>query len=165
MIGRAHGIRGEVAVEPRTDEPYRRFAPGQVLRAETGGRTFTVSSARDHSGRLLVCFDELADRTAVEAVRGTVLLLDVAADERPEEPEEYYDRQLVGLTALTGAGVTIGPVTAVVHMPGQDLLELRTEHGVRLVPFVEALVPVVDLAAGTLVVDAPDGLLDADVDA
>ncbi len=154
-----------MAVEPRTDEPGRRFADGQVLRAESGGRTFTVTSSRDHSGRLLVCFAELADRTAVEAVRGTVLLVDVPADEMPEEPEEYYDRQLVGLTALTTDGATIGAVTAVVHMPGQDLLELRTEHGVRLVPFVEALVPEVDLTAGTVVVDAPEGLLDPDADA
>ena len=86
VIGRAHGVRGEVAVEPRTDEPERRFAPGQVLREEGGTRLFTVQSVRDHSGRLLVRFAELLDRTDAEAVRGTLLVAEVEPDERPAEP-------------------------------------------------------------------------------
>ncbi|MCW2809574.1 MAG: rimM [Friedmanniella sp.] len=159
IIGRAHGIRGEVAVEPRTDEPERRFAPGQTLRVEDSSATFTVRSSRDHSGRLLVVFEELADRTAAEKVRGTRLVVDVDADERPEEPEEFYDRQLVGLRALTEEGVLIGTITTVLHLPLQDMLEIGTPTGAKLVPFVEALVPVVDLAAGTVTVHDLEGLL------
>jgi 16S rRNA processing protein RimM len=74
VIGRPHGVRGEVAVELRTDEPERRFAPGQALREEGGNRVFTVRSARDHAGRLLVRFAELADRAGAEAARGTLLI-------------------------------------------------------------------------------------------
>ena len=108
VIGRAHGVRGEVAVEPRTDEPERRFAPGQRLRAEGSARVFTVGTARDHSGRLLVHFEELTDRTAAEAVRGTRLLSDVPPTEVPNEDGEFYDRQLVGLLACLPNGEEVG---------------------------------------------------------
>ena len=87
VIGRPHGVRGEVAVEVRTDEPERRFAPGQVLRDESGTRPFTVQSVRDHSGRLLVRFAEVVNRETAEAVRGTLLIAAVEPEERPLEPE------------------------------------------------------------------------------
>lgn len=159
VVGRAHGIRGEVAVDVRTDEPERRFAPGTVLRGESNGRVLTIESARDHSGRLLVRFAELADRTAVEGVRGLALIADVPADERPDGPEEYYDRQLVGLTAVTTEGREIGRVLAVLHLGAQDALEIGTAAGPRLVPFVTALVPEVDLISGRLTVIEQPGLL------
>jgi 16S rRNA processing protein RimM len=159
VIGRAHGVRGEVAVVPRTDEPERRFAPGQRLRAEGSGRVFTVGTARDHSGRLLVHFEELTDRTQAEAVRGTRLATDVPAAEVPSEDGEFYDRQLVGLLARLANGAEIGPVISVLHLPVQDVLEIQTPTGVRLVPFVEALVPEVDLGAGSLTIAEVEGLL------
>ncbi len=152
VIGRAHGIRGDVAVEPRTDEPERRFADGQRLRVEDSTKVFTVQSSRDHSGRLLVHFVGLDDRNAAEAVRGTVLVADVPLDERPEEDGEYYDRQLVGLTVQDATGSVVGTVTAVLHLPMQDVLEITTPEGPRLVPFVTELVPEVDLAGGTVTV-------------
>ena len=160
VIGRAHGVRGEVAVDVRTDEPERRFAPGTVLRTEDAGRAFTVTSAHDHSGRLLVRFAELADRTAAEAIRGLVLVTDVPVRERPSEAEEYYDRQLVGLEVVTDAGRSVGSVAAVLHLGVQDVLEVATAAGSRLVPFVAALVPEIDLAAGRLTVAETPGLLD-----
>jgi len=159
VIGRPHGIRGEVVVDVRTDEPERRFTVGTVLRGETGGRSFTLTSARDHSGRLLVTFAELADRTAVEAVRGTRLVIDVPFEEVPVEEGAYYDRQLVGLRVLDAAGDDVGVVTTVVHLPAQDALEVRTADGIRLVPFVTALVPVVDLVAGCVQLADVSGLL------
>ena len=136
VVGRPHGVRGEVAVEPRTDEPERRFAPGQQLRSEGAPRTFTVVSMRWHSGRMLVCFAGLDDRTAAEAVRGVRLVVDVDPDERPEEPGEYYDRQLVGLAVQTTDGVAVGEAVAVLHLPALDGLEIRTTDGPRLVPSV-----------------------------
>ena len=160
VIGRPHGVRGEVAVELRTDEPERRFAPGQALREEGGNRVFTVRSARDHAGRLLVRFAELADRAGAEAARGTLLIAAVEADEEPAEQGEFYDRQLIGLRATTPDGAEVGRVGSVLHLPAQDVLEIETAAGPRLVPFVEALVPDVDLEAGRLTVVDIAGLLD-----
>ena len=164
VIGRPHGIRGEVLVELRTDEPKRRFAPGQRLRAEGRSTAYVVASARDHGNRLLVRFEGLADRTAVEAVRGTVLVADVDPGERPETEDEFYDRQLIGLRVLR-RDVELGRVLAVLHLPEQELLEVQTAGGVRLVPFVAALVPEIDLAAGSLTVAELAGLLDDEPDA
>ena len=147
-------------MELRTDEPERRFAPGQVLREEGGARLFTVRSVRDHSGRLLVRFAELVDRSGAEAARGTLLIIAVGPDEQPVEQGEFYDRQLIGLRATTPDGAEIGTVESVLHLPAQDVLEIETAAGPRLVPFVEALVPDVDLEAGRLTVVEVAGLLD-----
>jgi 16S rRNA processing protein RimM len=160
VIGRAHGVAGEVVVEVRTDEPERRFAPGQVLGEEGGSRLFTVRSVRDHSGRLLIKFAEVADRTSAEAVSGTLLTATAEADERPAEPETFYDRQLIGLKATTPDGVEVGTVSSVLHLPAQDVLDVDTATGSRLVPFVAALVPEVDLEAGRLTIVDIAGLLD-----
>lgn len=159
IVGRAHGIKGEVSIDVRTDEPERRFVPGAELRREGGGPTLTVATRRDHSGRLLLTFRDYADRTAVEQLRGTVLVVDVAADARPDDEDEFYDRQLTGLRVLDHAGAEVGAVTDVIHLPEQDLLEIRTPAGPRLVPFVKALVPTVDLAAGTVLLAEVPGLL------
>ena len=165
IVGRAHGIKGEVAVDVRTDEPERRFAAGSSLRIEGSKRALTVESVRDHSGRMLVRFREHPDRTAVERLRGTVLVVDVDADERPADEEEFYDRQLTGLRVLDHEGGDVGVVTDVLHLPEQDLLEIRTPSGLRLVPFVKAVVPQVDLAAGTVrLADVPGLLSDLDAD-
>jgi 16S rRNA processing protein RimM len=160
VIGRPHGVRGEVAVELRTDEPERRFVPGQVLLEEGGTRHLTVRSVRNHSGRLLVSFAELVDRAGAEAVRGMLLAAAVEPDERPAEPGEFYDRHLIGLSVTTPDGVEVGRVRSVLHLPAQDILEIETAAGSRLVPFVEALVPDVDLEAGRLTVVNVSGLLD-----
>lgn len=165
VIGRAHGVAGEVAVEVRTDEPERHFAPGQVLGEEGGFRLFTVRSVRDHSGRLLIKFAEVADRTSAEAVSGTLLTATVEGDERPAEPDTFYDRQLIGLKATTPDGVDVGTVSSVLHLPAQDVLEVDTATGIRLVPFVAALVPQVDLEAGRLTIVDIAGLLDDQDDA
>jgi 16S rRNA processing protein RimM len=160
VIGRPHGVRGEVAVELRTDEPERRFATGEVLLEEGGTRQFTVCSARNHSGRLLVSFAELVDRAGAEAVRGVLLTAAVEPDERPAAPGEFYDRHLIGMRATTPEGAEVGTVRSVLHLPAQDILEIETAAGPRLVPFVEALVPDVDLEAGRLTVVNLTGLLD-----
>jgi 16S rRNA processing protein RimM len=169
-IGRAHGVLGEVSVEPRTDEPERRFADGAVLSLRTpqgtppsvAGRpaALTVVRTRWHQSRLLVTFAELPDRTAAESVRGLTLATDVDTSEEPEDPEEFYDHQLVGLTVLTTDGAEVGRVGEVLHSAGQDLLSVSTPEGREvLVPFVAALVPVVDVAGGTLQVADRPGLL------
>jgi 16S rRNA processing protein RimM len=161
-------VRGEVSVEPRTDEPERRFAPGSTLRlrlprqgAAPPYRQLTVSATRWHQDRLLVTFDELADRTAAEALRGTLLVATVVAEERPEDPEEFYDHQLVGLAVVTTDGREVGTLAEVLHHGAQDLLVVRREgREDALVPFVSALVPEVDLTGGRIVVEDRPGLLE-----
>lgn len=164
-VGKPHGIRGEVTVELRTDEPERRFAVGASLRAERPGgspapwSSLSVSSTRWHQSRLLVRFDELTDRTVAESARGLLLHATVPADESPDDPDEFYDHQLVGLAAVDLDGHVLGEVTEVVH-GAQDLLQIRTPDGRdTLVPFVVALVPEVDLAAGRVVVADRPGLV------
>jgi len=159
-IGRAHGIRGEVNVDIRTDEPERRLAPGSSV--VCGDRTLTVAVARPHSGRLVVRFVEIADRTAAETLHGRTLEVDVDPGDTPDDPDEFYDHQLVGLVARTADRV-IGTVTAVLHLPEQDLLSIDSDGRELLVPFVSEIVPEVDLAAGQLLVVEIPGLLDPDL--
>ena len=158
VIGRPHGIGGDVVIDVRTDEPDRRFTTDAVLRGEADGRTYTVTRAVWHGQRLVVRFAELSDRTAAERARGSVLVAHVRADARPDDEDEYYDHQLVGLRALAG-GTPVGTVTGVLHLEAQDLLVLDTDRGERLVPFVSALVPRVDLTEGVLEVADLPGLL------
>ena len=166
-IGRPHGLRGEVSVEPRTDEPDRRFAAGVTLQVErnrpgpgtTGAATLTVSGTRWHSGRLLVTFEEIGDRTAAEEARGTVLVVPVDPAETPEDPEEFYDHQLVGLAVESPEGVRIGTVSGIEHTGAQDLLVIDVQGRSVLFPFVGALVPEVDVRGRRIVVDDRPGLL------
>ena len=165
-IGKPHGVRGEVTVDVRTDEPDRRFAPGMTLRAEPPSgsasslRSVQVTGSRWHQSTLLVTFAELGDRTAAEAARGLVLHATIRADETPEDPDEFYDHQLIGLAAYDLAGVHLGEVTALVHGGAQDLLTVRTPDGRNgLVPFVKALVPEVDLVGRRVVIADRPGLV------
>ena len=160
-IGRAHGIRGEIAIDVRTDEPDRRFAPESTLIA--GDRTLTVSRTRWHSGRLLAAFLEVADRTAAENLRGTMLEAEVDPEDLPAGEGEFYDRQLIGLEVRNAADTVIGTVVGVTHHDEQDTLVVQRGPDVEvLVPFVTAIVPTVDVAGGYVVVADVPGLLDQD---
>ncbi|MGW4893883.1 ribosome maturation factor RimM [Kitasatospora sp. NPDC004240] len=163
-IGRAHGIRGDVSVEVRTDEPELRLGPGAVLLtdpASTG--PLTVESGKVHSGRLLLRFAGVKDRNAAEALRGTILIAEVDPEERPDDPEEYYDHQLIGLDVVLLDGTPVGELTEVVHLPYQDLLTVTTPDGTEvLVPFVSRIVPTIDLENQRAVLDPPPGLIDLD---
>ena len=157
-LGRAHGLRGELAVHVRTDEPGRRFAAGSNV--TVGGTSRVVASARWHSGVLLVGFEGVTDRTGAEALRGLDVSIEIPLDEVPADDGEYYDRQLVGLEVRDASGTPVGVVRAVLHLPAQDVLALDVAGAERLVPFVEPLVPVVDLAAGFVQVADVRGLLE-----
>ncbi|WP_199582896.1 ribosome maturation factor RimM [Blastococcus sp. TF02-09] len=165
-IGRPHGVRGLATVEVRTDDPDLRFAPGTVLRTDPAARgPLTVVDKRWHSGTLLLQLaapsGEVYDaRETVDTLRNTMLLVPVAELPEIEDPDAFYDHQLVGLSARLPDGSVIGEVTAVRH-EAQDLLVVRRgEGGEVLVPFVAAIVPTVDVAGGFLVVDPPEGLLE-----
>jgi 16S rRNA processing protein RimM len=166
-VGRAHGLAGEVVVEVRTDRPDERFARGAVLLSEPGDRPLTIAGVRRHHGRLLVRFEDAADRTAAEALRGIDLVVEADGPERAEasadadDDDAFYDHELIGLRAVTPDGTSIGTVRAVQHLPAHELLVVAREGAPEaLVPFVAAIVPQIDLAAGTLTIVDPGGLLD-----
>jgi 16S rRNA processing protein RimM len=160
-IGRAHGLRGEVVVDPWTDTPAERFAEGITLptQPETNG-PLTVASAYERQGRWIVAFDGVADRTAAEALRGTVLMVRGVQRRPIEDPDEFYDSDLVGLTVQDRDGAVVGTVVEVVHGPGGDSLAVQNGEREHFVPFVSAIVPTVDVAAGLVVIDPPEGLLE-----
>ncbi len=179
-IGRPHGIRGEVVIGVRTDEPDLRFTAGAVLDVartlpdsrpgkgrpaaaggQLGGGQLTVAATRWHSGQLLVAFDGITDRTAAAELTGSWLSVDSSQLPDSSDPDEFHDYELIGLSVRTAAGEPVGVVTDVLHH-GQDLLVVQ-QAGSKdeyLVPFVKAIVPEVDVSAGLVVIDPPPGLLD-----
>jgi 16S rRNA processing protein RimM len=162
--GRPHGIRGEVVIGVRTDEPDLRFAVGAAVDASTDpdqadGERLTVASARWHSGQLLVAFAGITDRTAAAELTGTWLSVDSSQLPDTGDPDEFRDHELIGLNVRTSDGEPVGVVTDVLHY-GQDLLVVRRAEGECLVPFVREIVPEVDVQAGLVIIDPPPGLLD-----
>lgn len=175
-IGRPHALNGEVTVQTHTDDPQARFTVGAefATRAEAGSgvpRELVISSARLHSGVWLLGFDGIPDRTGAEGLRGTRLFFDpeamgdAAGDEvhrgDEEEDEGWYEDELVGLSAVRPTGEVVGTVSGLRTGAAQDLLVLTLTGGAQaLIPFVEAIVPEVDVAGGRVVVNPPEGLLD-----
>jgi 16S rRNA processing protein RimM len=163
-IARPHGVHGELTVEVRTDDPDLRLAVGAVLATEpTSAGPLTVAARRWHSGRLLVRFAGVDDRTTAEHLRDTLLVVDSADLEDLRDPDEYRDHQLIGLSVIGSGGEQVGTVADVLHY-GQDLLVVAgsgNRAGAEiLIPFVSAIVRDVDLAGGVVRVDPPPGLLD-----
>ena len=159
-IGRPHGVRGEVTIDVRTDEPDIRFAAGIEIATDPGAAgPLTVERTRWHSGRLLVRFAGVGDRDAAEDLRGTWLVVDPGDIPPSADPDDFHDQELIGLAVVTTDGADVGEVVDVLHH-GQDLLIVRGPGGERLVPFVAELVPEVDVPGGRLVIDPPPGLLD-----
>ncbi|WP_211220923.1 ribosome maturation factor RimM [Nocardioides insulae] len=165
-IGKPHGLQGLVTIDVRTDEPERRFAEGARLRAEPpkgsayAATELTVEGTRWNKQVLHVAFEEIGDRNDAEAARGTLLYAAVSAADTPDDPDEYYDHQLIGLRAYDEDGRELGEVTRVLHGGAQDLLSIRTpDRRDALVPFVKVLVPVVDLAERRVVIADRPGLV------
>jgi 16S rRNA processing protein RimM len=159
-IGKPHGIRGEVTVQVLTDAPGDRFVPGTefVVEPATLG-TLTVSSARWNKDILLLGFDEVADRNQAETLRGAKLFIETEELEEDDD-EGWYEHELVGLEARV-AGTVVGKVTALNTMPVQDLLMVTTPDGAEiLVPFVEQIVPEVNIEEGYILLTPPDGLFE-----
>lgn len=163
-IGRAHGLRGEVTAQVRTDSPDERFVAGAVFVTEPpSAGPLTLECARDHSGVLLLRFVGVTSREDAEALRNTELLVDVVAS---AEPDAWYEHELVGLRAVHVNGSVLGEVIRLDAGAAQDLLVVRPSGGPAevLVPFVRALVPEVDVAGGQVVLDPPGGMFDGDAD-
>jgi 16S rRNA processing protein RimM len=175
-IGRPQGIQGEVTVQVRTDDPDARFAPGAVLLTDPPERgPLTVARPRWQNGRLVLAFEGVPDRNAAEQLRDTVLQVDAATLPPPRDEDEFHDHVLRGMTAQLVDGSRLGEVVDVLHLPHGDVLVVRRDVAPLvdggddarsdasrevLVPFVKAMVPVVDVAARRIEVDPPPGLLD-----
>jgi 16S rRNA processing protein RimM len=186
QIGKPHGIRGEVSVVVRTDEPEERFTAGSVFitevprdrRVNTGPaaapgaqppasekfevpKELVLESIRWHQGRGIAVFEGIHDRNVAEALKGVFLQVDSSELTPPEDPEEFHDHQLVGLRVVSVDGTEHGTVQRIEHAPSSDLIVLaKNGGGTALIPFVTAMVPTVDLRGGRIVVDLPEGLLD-----
>jgi 16S rRNA processing protein RimM len=181
QIGKPHGLRGEVSVYVRTDEPEERFAAGSVFVTEiprdrrvSAGPAASVAGVeykvpaelraevvRWHQGRAIVQFEGVYDRNVAEALRGVLLQVDSASIAPPDDPEEFHDHQLVGLSVVTADGAALGTVARIDHAPASDLLVVeKAGGGTALIPFVTQIVPEVDVRGGRVVVDLPEGLLD-----
>lgn len=167
-VAKSHGIKGEVVVEVRTDDPDGRFAVGTVLRgrkprASADTTPYTVEAVREHSGRLLLRLRDIADKTAADQLRGILFVVDSAELPPSEDPDEFYDHELEGLSVRLVDGTVVGAVREVLHSAAGELLSIAPEDGSRtelLVPFVAAIVTSVSLADGVIEIDPPEGLLD-----
>jgi 16S rRNA processing protein RimM len=152
-IGRAHGILGEATIEVRTTEPERRFAIGAEVSTDIG--PLKISSARVHNGILLLGFEGITDRNAIEKLRNTLLYSEVDINEPGVKDDDYHIQQLIGLRAELEDGTEFGVIADVLNLPAQDCLAIKTPNGEVLIPFVHQLVPVVDLKAQKVVVIPP----------
>jgi 16S rRNA processing protein RimM len=165
-IGKPHGLRGEVTDQLHTDDPETRFAVGSTLatQADAGTgvpRTLTIRSTRVHQGVWLLGFEQIPDRTGAESLRGTRLVIDAEDLEPGGDDDAWYEDELRGLAVHTPDGARIGEVTRLEMGPAQDLLVVALDTGGdAYLPFVEAIVPEVDVEGGRVVVDPPEGLLE-----
>ncbi|MEV6396504.1 ribosome maturation factor RimM [Streptomyces sp. NPDC051907] len=161
-IGRAHGVKGEVSVEVRTDEPELRLGPGAVLATDPAARgPLTIETGRVHSGRLLLRFEGVRDRNTAETLRNTLLIAEVDPQELPDDPDEYYDHQLMDLDVVLADGTEVGRITEISHLPSQDLFIVERPDGSEvMIPFVAEIVSEIDLEEQRAVITPPPGLLD-----
>jgi 16S rRNA processing protein RimM len=160
-IGPARGVRGDLFVEPWTDVPDERFAVGSVLLTDPAAAgPLTVEYLNLSGAKMVLRFEGVADRVAAEALRGVRLVIPASARPALDDPDDFYASDLIGLAVRTTAGVELGPVRDVLDIAGSDYLVLDLDGVERLVPFVAAVVPTVDIARGVIEIDPPEGLFD-----
>lgn len=164
-LTKAHGLKGAIKIELYTDDPGRRFVPGAVFTLQVPatspwhGKALELIELKWYNTHPVAFFKDVPDRTAAESLLKAILWIDQDLSESPDEEDAWFDHQLVGLSVIRD-GVKVGTITLVDHLPAQDLLHVETGSGEVLVPFVKAIVPAVDIAAGTLTVTPPTGLFE-----
>lgn len=164
-LTKAHGLKGAIKIELYTDDPDRRFVPGAVFHLQVPesspwfGKTLELLELKWFNTHPVAFFKGVVDRTTAESLVKGILLIEHDPAETPTEDDAWYDHQLIGLSVMRD-GVKVGTVTGLDHLPAQDLLHVATEAGDVMVPFVTAIVPEVDVAAGTLTVTPPHGLFE-----
>ncbi|MBU3692009.1 MAG: ribosome maturation factor RimM [Candidatus Nanopelagicaceae bacterium] len=159
-IGRAHGVRGEATIEIRTDNPEARFFVGAELKTDPMDKgPLTIREVKVHSGTLLLAFEGVADRTAVEKLRNVLLLAEVDPRESNTSEDDFHISQIVDCTVIDESGREWGKVVDVLQLPAQDTLVVEHEGKEVLVPFVKAYVPKVDIETKRLTIINFAGLL------
>lgn len=164
-LTKAHGLKGALKLELFTDAPEKRFVPGATFSLQVPaespwhGKTLELHELRWYNSHPVGFFKGIDDRNAAETLVKAILWVEHEGLEVSDEPDAWFDHQLVGLS-VTRDGVEVGTVSRVDHLPAQDLLAVKTESGEVLVPFVSAIVPSVDLAAGVITVTPPTGLFE-----
>jgi 16S rRNA processing protein RimM len=162
---KAHGLKGALKLELYTDDPERRFTPGATFTLQVPttsvwhGMTLELAELRWYNTHPVAFFKDVTDRSAAESLVKAILWVEQEIAELPIEEDAWYDHQLVGL-AVVRDGVRVGTVSRIDHLPAQDLLTVKTAAGEVLVPFVKAIVPTVDVKAGTMTVTPPPGLFE-----
>lgn len=159
-IGAAHGVRGEVRITPYTAHPEALTDYGP-LDTDRPGLVIRIRKARLQNRVLIAQLEGIADRTAAEALNGVSLYIDRSRLPDPDDEEDFYHADLIGLDARLDTGVSIGQVTSVPNFGASDLIEIRDPRSgdTYLYPFTKAVVPVISIKDGYLVVVPP---LDAD---
>ncbi|MBM7825671.1 16S rRNA processing protein RimM [Arcanobacterium pluranimalium] len=162
IIGAAHGLKGEVKLDVRTDSPQRRLHTGAALETEPADvGPLTVLKTREYKGMTFARFEGINDRTTAESLRGVQLVIET--DEDDVEEDAWYSHELVGLEALDPDGYELGIVVGLQPMPAQDLLLVREPDGrIAQVPFVHEIVTEVDIDDHCVIIDAPAGLFSDD---
>ncbi|NEG90313.1 ribosome maturation factor RimM [Bifidobacterium aerophilum] len=177
-IGRAQGLKGEVNVYSFTDEPEYRFAPGSVLYSRDGETEYIVERSRSFKNRWILKLEGVETREASEALNGVELFGEADDPDDMLEEDAWYPKDLIGLEVRlaedNGLGLPAGQVVGKVVdvLDGfQSLLKVRLANPVRdpetgevtensaLVPFVDELVPDIDLDERYLTIDPPGGLI------
>ena len=160
-IARAHGIRGEVIVNPDTDFPERRFRVGAALFTRRAGvvEVMRLTTARIQQGRPIVGIEGVRTMSDAEALAGCELRVP------PEELEplpagSYYRHDLVGCAVETTSGARVGPVRGVEGAPGGSRLVVDAPGGEVYIPLAADICVSIDVAARVIVVDPPEGLLE-----
>jgi 16S rRNA processing protein RimM len=162
---KAHGLKGALKLELYTDDPDHRFTPGATFSLQVPsespwhGKSLELVELRWYNTHAVAFFKDVPDRTVAESLVKAILWVEQDVAELPVEEDAWYDHQLIGLAVLRD-GVRVGTVAHVDHLPAQDLLTVKTDAGDILVPFVKAIVPSVDVKAGTLTVTPPPGLFE-----
>ena len=154
-IGAAHGVRGAVKLWTFTEDPLAVKAYGPLV-TKDGARQFEVTHAREAKGHLVATLKGVATREEAERLNGVELY--IAREKLPATSEdEYYHADLIGLAAVTAANEPLGRVIAIHNFGAGDIIEIAPPHGATmLLPFTNAVVPVVDLGGGRLVIELPD---------
>jgi 16S rRNA processing protein RimM len=164
-IGKPHGIRGEVTVQVLTDAPGDRFVPGtQFVVEPASAGPLTVISARWNKDILLLAFEEIETRNQAETIRGAKLFIETEELGEDDEDEGWYEHELVGLDVRVG-GKVVGKVSGLNTLPVQDLLVVTSTEGKEiLIPFVEQIVPEVNVAEKFVLVTPPPGLFEVNAE-
>src|SRR5216117_2537295 len=160
-IGAAHGVRGAVKLCTFTEDPLAVTRYGQLM-TKDGARQFEVTHVREAKDHLVATLKGIATREDAERLNGIELY--IAREKLPETDEdEYYHADLIGLAAVNAANEPLGCVTAIHNFGAGDIIEIEPPHGATmLLPFTNAVVPSVDLAAGRVVIELPDETMGED---